>query len=277
MVEQSESEAPWLCPKCLTVRGAPSCPCDRCGSQRDQILLANPRGLPLGEISRLLEDMSKHAELDVLLADRWISSLQNQSKALLRGGASPEASLFWIRLHGAIAELPLTFVKSAELLSHAPPSLFQQMHSTASGSHAATTLGLRWRVHMAATELASPLDENELIYLEWRRHVEAHLLQGAYRLRLRVGKNALLETLEIKVLGIRKSTVEIWEAIRMVQQKSGVDDRQVAEHFARKLARPIDHLAKAQALYMRHAWRREDGSPAEAPNEFLHLTGYARR
>jgi hypothetical protein len=242
----------WLCRDCALVHAEEASLCSRCGSDGPLVLLNNPRGLGFDDAIQLFDDMARQAESDVELVDQWIVSLDRQVKLLAKESGRATASdltVFWIRLHGALVELPLRFAKAAELLSGAPVELFEKHRSTPEGASSLFLLGYQWGVHLESQRLGSSLTEDEHAYAEWRRNVEAHLTQGAYRLQMtKVG--ALKDEVKIKALETALSAMEFWSAVRRVTDTYGESDLQVASGLAAKLSVPVARLAEAQRRYL---------------------------
>jgi hypothetical protein len=250
----------WLCPECANARVTKAGPCTDCLSERAPIRLQHAH-LDAEDLALFIENLAFRSENDVILIDRWISEL---AELVSKFAQSPETAsrsdiaLFWLRLHGAIVELPERSRKAAEMLLSADPKFILSMREDVR-----LQTGLAMRVHLAADGLRKVLDEDEHLYADWRRQTEAHLTQSAYGLRMK--KDGPQDSRYLKVLGKTVSIRDVRAALGRVR-KAHATDHAIAAAFAAKLAPSVKWLAKMQALYLRYC-KELDERGAQAHGE----------
>lgn len=118
------------------------------------------------------------AENNLRLRNRWILDLNRYATAMLDGAAkaSQESiAMFWLRLGGLLIDVrsqPRRLLRAAGVDPDSPEPT--------------TNTGIRYllRFHGLIEVVRTEMSRDELIYAEYRRHVEAHLVQDGYSAQL---------------------------------------------------------------------------------------------
>jgi hypothetical protein len=238
----------FCCAWCLIPSASSVTPCTNCGSAAMPIVVHSKLALP--EFTRLNADLDRHGEHRAKLIDRWIHTFFLSAQALIDRERQPsvaDVALFWIKLHGVVAELPQTTKNLHGMFESMPPAELAEF-STRS-PHAAKCIALSMVVQRCVVALRDLLTPDEHIYAEWRRHQEVHLHQTAYMLQLRDKGQALKDAFEVKALGRPIAVDEQWAAIARIAAQHGGADTAVAIAFARKLGPSSIALSLAQSEF----------------------------
>jgi len=159
---------------------------------------------------------------------QWVRSAYLHALEVATKGQEASAAvtgMFWIRVCGVFTDIRPAIAKHVESLStmgagpEQPESITSQLR------------GLAQLCLERIDAVKAALTEDELVYLEYRRHVEAHPWQNSYELRL--GKNGIIDTKE--VFGERKSVDELNVLIRRLLLKYGVNEDAIAVELARRV------------------------------------------
>lgn len=242
------------CPACLTVttvRAIIACPA--CASSRPGILLQNTDGLTLVDMTRLEQSRkSRHAESDKHQS-RWLFDFVRRVRALseneVRHLALDMVSLFWIRLHIALTELPEKLRLSQDIYSSTSAEDRQAWKASAPDMY--RFIATQAAAASALQDIARALTDDEHIYADWRRQTEAHLSQTAYGLQMqgKIGSTRWVkESSRIASLARAVSIDERDAARARVLQAHSNDDTTVAKAFAAKLAGAAEQLHAAWSV-----------------------------
>jgi len=198
------------------------------------------------------------AELDrhgdgILYADveakqdlQWIRSALHYAERTGTDAATPsERALFWIRVGGVLLDIRKTY-----------DGMMRQGEETWGDVSESRVHTMMQALLNAIDDLAGQLEEDELFYLEYRRHVECHPRQSAYRARLR--KAGALGPVKSKALGAKYEQGEGEDMLHRVLQRYGIDEDAIAMDFAQRLLQPLRAVETAALpLCLAQAWKCE--------------------
>ncbi len=112
----------WFCPWCYATYSAATHPCASCGL--DGTVPAQSE-LTLEEFGRILANWDRHGEVRAASVERWITMLGYSVQELTgkrENAAYGDVIMFWIKLHGAMVDLPRSFDTLAETVTPKFPS-----------------------------------------------------------------------------------------------------------------------------------------------------------
>lgn len=98
-------------------------------------------------------------------------------------------------------------------------------------------------------EVRRLLSDEELIYLQYRRHLECHPFQHDYRMRRDQPGDRLKDWSESHLLKRRVSLDEVWRAVRNVEKAASWRPESVAKSWAQRLLVPLRALDLALQAY----------------------------
>lgn len=172
--------------------------------------------LSTNDRQRLVTAITERAETRARLALQWVQILNRAVTRLTAAGgmeAVDTQTVFWIRLHGVLTEVG---------------DWFEHTFS----------LGIRDRdiiaVRDAIRDLRAALDEDELLWVHYRRDTECHVWQESYELQ-RGGKGNLKEERKFALLGKTLHVDEIGRRLRALLRHHRVNEPAMAVVFATKL------------------------------------------
>ena len=184
---------------------------------------------------RYLNERDRHREQDVRLECQWVENFAQYAEALAREGtaAAPAyGALFWLRLYGVTSELLPKRSSFFRSIGVDPASQVARPGSP---------LAFALETFRGMVTLRKVFTDDELIYADYRRHVEAHPTQGAYSVRLSK-KRAILERHGIPALNGREFTVaELNQAIERVLHAHR-SEHAIAVAFARRAVSSLPAL-----------------------------------
>lgn len=182
--------------------------------------------------SRFIAHFATRADVRAKQELQWVQHLDLIGDDLLaKREASPYFGLFWIRLSSVVAEL---IPKGREMYE------FMKGLSEADRKRH-LGIPLYMAQHEAALAIRDALSEDELIYLDYKRHCECHIHQDAYRLG--IPKNKLRTTRLFRMLGNQEITIEtLDQKLSAILRKYGVNENAIAIDFAGRLSARIKAL-----------------------------------
>jgi hypothetical protein len=230
-------------------------------SERDEVIAAVSahRGLTKADAERLVSTFEeRRSKRNPILERNWVKTLSAVTEALANGTAKPAglfASIFWIRLYGAITDLRTRFQPTADF--HA--SLIAEGRSSPFVAAGAA-------VHDACAAIRDELSDDELVFAAFLRQVHAHVYQDGFEYSIEDGNPAQRQLPRLRtnqmVRTIRKH-VGIDEAHAVVDRicaEHANDDLAAAKAFAKRLAEPVAHLSSAMLAL--EAQRSQDREPS---------------
>jgi hypothetical protein len=167
-----------------------------------------------------------------LLQDQWVETLVRAIKKLTTSPSVewPWVTAFWIRLNGVIEEM------------HA----LSQVLADSTKKYKEGTMGWHAReIREAIDAIRATLTDDEKIFVNYCRQVEAHVFQDAFRLQGKMGDARLKDTHRIKALNQEFDREELWRRVGVVTKRYE-DGHKAARAFAEKVARPSIALLKAR-------------------------------
>lgn len=199
-------------------------------------------GLKRADAEKLL-DHDRPLKRNQLLEGQWVRNLHSICEALREGKAKPAglfASVFWIRLYGALVDLRRRYRKIAEahqyLLEAGKDNPF-----TAAGAE----------IFHACSAIYASLSDDELIYATFVRHTHAHVYQDSFEYEVERGnleKNQPAAVRTKQMIPAIRRHVDVDEAHRIVdkiQKKASHDDVRIAVNFAHKVGPSVERLNRA--------------------------------
>ena len=168
----------------------------------------------------------------------WIRDLRHTIARLLAGDsndASAVRAVFWLRLRGVLVDLrehPAFQVVSSNATPPRPGSDLERFTMWVSSMNAVRAI----------------LSENELLWAEYRRHVEAHIHQGAYEPQLNKKKSAVKAKFTSKYTEKTYDVHDLDNRLGAVLAAHRNSEPAIALDFARRLREPVERLYFATEL-----------------------------
>jgi hypothetical protein len=188
--------------------------------------------LSLEDRMRLIDDIRDGAQISGPLLANWVRDGLRVTRLVIAGNTDV-IPIFWLRLYGILADIADHLAHQASVVADLAPG---QPHLAPLFSLAKTI-----------DELASVLTDDELIYLQYRRHTESHPLQDAYRLRLT--PKGLKDEVTHRLLKVTKSQEETTDAItRILRRFRG--EHLIAMDFARRLEVRLAAVQQASPAWL---------------------------
>ncbi len=185
--------------------------------------------LPAADVGRLIGAVEERAEFNAIRPWIWTQDLLNAATRLPAQPTAELACVFWLRLFGVLTELTRHYREADKLFGPIPA------HD---------------RVLAALAELLALFDEDERIYIHYRRDTEGHIWQDSYQLSGHVDKPKLVEDRFYFLLGRNVSHDDAHKSTQTVLRRYPVNELAIAVDFARR-ARPRI-LALVEALRPLH-------------------------
>lgn len=188
--------------------------------------------LSVNDTQRLTSAIVERGDIRAQLALQWVQTLERAARQLASAGgvmAVDTQTVFWIRLHGVLTEVGGWFDDVYDL-----------------GSRDRHVLATRGALH----DLRAALDEDERLWLHYRRDTECHVWQESYELQLG-GKGKLKEQRMFPLLGRTLHVDEIDRRLRALLRQHNWNEPAMAVAFATKLqARIATVLSAMLPLYV---------------------------
>jgi hypothetical protein len=188
---------------------------------------------------RFINERRGEHEIEGLQKYQWVENLAEAVRTLDQDGEAapwPFMSVFWIRLHGIIAELRAGWIADFRGMGIDPATYAPNPGSP-------LTLGLETFRRIEA--IRQQFTDDELIYADYRRQTEGHPTQSQYSVRWSHGNGGqVLDRRGIPALGGREFTVaEMDAAVRRVLA-AHPSEPAIAVAFARKIREPLGPLVE---------------------------------
>lgn len=174
-------------------------------------------------------------DLDARLKCQWVENLEQVVQTLLREGDAapwPFMGMFWVRLYGVLADLRSEQVAFFRFLGVDPLT-----HVANAGS----LLELGVETARRIEGVRQSLTEDELIYVDYRRHTESHPTQSAYNVRWSKKAGAVADRHRVHALDREFSVAELDLAVRRVLA-AHANEPAIAVALARKVEQPLRAL-----------------------------------
>lgn len=169
-------------------------------------------------------DQALYADVQAGQEMQWIRSAVHYAVRVAAGDATPaDVSLFWIRVGGVFLDVRAKHQASLDFLRRTYGDDIVRAPAVAPFQ----------ALLDAISAVAAVLTEDELYYLEYRRHVECHPRQTAYRARLH--KDGSLKEVQSKALGEARTQAESEDTLRRVLTRFGHDETRAAVEIATRL------------------------------------------
>lgn len=193
----------------------------------------------MGELSadekeRLKSAIYERSEIRAKQALQWVQELNRTAGELTSRGTAAgvdTTTVFWIRLHGVLVEVGGSYEYTCKLADDCGAS--------------SAKLAIDSRVvRDAIRSMRDSMNEDELLWVHYRRDTECHVWQESYELGRK--KNGLKETRKFELLGGKELHVDdIDERARALLRKHGVNEPAMAVHFAKLIAPHAGHVLEA--------------------------------
>lgn len=192
------------------------------------------------EERRYFQDVVRNANtLGPQCAD-WIRDFGRITRMVAAGDRNV-IPIFWIRAYGILADIAEMVDDSLKVMNE-QLALLRRGAADLPSTVLAEELGAVTRVRRAIKAIAAAFNDDELAYLQYRRHVECHPLQNAYRLQLK--REELRDTVHHRLLG-RVMTVDETEAVFIrLLRKYKLNEDNIAIDFA---GRALNLIAELEA------------------------------
>lgn len=184
---------------------------------------------------RVFNERQAAPSLNTDLEFDWINGLADAVRVLTSEGTNapwPWSSVFWTRLLGIFVDLQSRYRETFAVAGIDP------------ATHAATpTSVLEWTIetYRAIEALRGVFTEDELIYIDYRRHAEGHPKQHAYAISLN-NRGQIREGRRLEILGGRELPIsDVQDTIRRVESAHG-SIHAAAVAFAGRIAAPLANL-----------------------------------
>lgn len=165
---------------------------------------------------------------------QWVQELARVTREVSAQGSAAHAdtrTVFWIRLLGVLVEVGDFYEYTVKLADDCGAG--------------ATRLATDARVvRDAIRAVRDSMDEDERLWLHYRRDVECHVWQQSYELSRK--KNGLKEKRGFALLGGKELTVDDFDQrSTALFRKHGRSEPAIAAHFAKLLVPGIEHVLDA--------------------------------
>lgn len=194
-------------------------------------------GLPRADVEALVDNTRAAGPRNYAMRARWVYSLARVTKAIVLGEAKPFdlfAAAFWLRLQGAMTELPAQFTSWQKMTAE---------HQVTMAPGLLKMLRLEQRVHERCVALAPCLTERELFYVALARHTEAHVTQSGFDYGFEGRKKKqpprLRKTTRVAALGTDHDAEYIHRQCRALEAEHGGDVEALTISIARKVSRAV--------------------------------------
>lgn len=236
-----------LCQRCMTPHEGVPAECEQCGLRGRWVPTQHTQGMTLADLRRFAKCNASTANRTAVIAARWVASFFVYTAELddPRAEISDEVlGLFWVRLHGVVAELP----------EHLAAGYFAGMSEEQARAHHDPNAPRHAAAHAQATSstrsIGELLNRDQHIYAEWRRHTECHLQQSAFRVQVQGkigGSRSLKAGSSVKGLPTEGQigVEDLNAAIRRVLAAHGGDDLAVGRALATKIRKAAGELYAA--------------------------------
>jgi len=178
--------------------------------------------MSLDEHIRFLTDAKKQSNIiGPQLAD-WLAHSVRVTKAVASGNTEL-IPVFWIRVYGILADIRDKLVRHLELAPSAGEST-----------------AIMQPVQSAISALADVFSEDELIYLQYRRHVECHPLQEHYSLKLT--ETGLKDSIFQRIPKNKMTITATMQAVDRILVRYKFSEDSIAHDFAARSVEQLQHI-----------------------------------
>lgn len=203
------------------------------------------------------------ARRDTYLDIQWAHALHAACDALRDGTAQPAglfASVFWLRLYGALTDLRSRFRPSAE----AHRSLVEEGKIVEFYAAAA-------EVFDACDAIKNSLSDEELVFAAFVRHCEAHVYQDSFKYTVDPGNaeqnqpGAIRTKQMIRTLRRHMDIDDVHRIVGEVSARWGHDPIRIAVNFAHKVGPQVERLQAAMSTLNEQRDKDQQLSDARRP------------
>lgn len=180
---------------------------------------------------RAIRDAQRYAPIVCQQLNNWIIDAARVTSCVANGNTS-WGPLFWIRLYGVLFDITNYILEQVDFLNQLGAPTSDELTDLMNVLH----------------DIRGHFTTDEGIFLQYRRHVECHPTQDAYRLLGR-HKKGLRTEVRHHLIGEGLSVEETEEAIKRVLRDHNVDEKLLAQEFARRIEQSMSKLREASRLW----------------------------
>ncbi len=156
---------------------------------------------------------------------QWMNELESICQRFLYGrNVSSDTSLFWIRLHGFLTEI--SYQKPTTPINNSAQQFIADIVAEAAKRYNA---------------IRCKLSDDEIIYIDYQRTIEAHLFPKTYFLHRRSVRKPPIRERNIPALNRKYSLTEIRRSIERVEQLGSRDV--IAEAISQRISEDVAGFA----------------------------------
>jgi len=159
----------------------------------------------------------------------WIADTRRITEMVARGEYDV-VPVFWIRIYGVLADIGDCIAKQVESLEK-DPQMFARLR---------LFIGQVRLVEASLSRVRKVFTADELIYLQYLRHVHSHPVQDSYRIRIRKAK--FKDRVTHKLLGEQLTVEETNSTISRVLRRYRVQEDLIAQDFAVRVLPSLENF-----------------------------------
>ena len=182
---------------------------------------------------RLRDAIKERSPIRAKQALQWVAQLDRVTRDLRASGTETHpdtVAAFWVKLYALLDEIGGEYESVCA-------------HYDRIGASTDRDAIVARIVRDSIRDVKAAMDEDELMWLNYRRDVESHVWQDGYELSRK--KNGLKETREFDLIGKRMTHEEFDKRARALLRKHHVNEPAMAVHFAMLVA---PHVAQVVAV-----------------------------
>jgi hypothetical protein len=155
----------------------------------------------------------------------WVWDFVRTVERLTAGDSTDQAALntaFWLRLYGVVVDLRVSLALPRELCRVQTPRRGSDLEAI-------------WLQARAVEDLRGLLDEDELLWAEYRRHVEAHIYQTPYEPQWNKGRQQPRDTFTSRYTERTYTVTDLDKRLDSVFRRYALSEHAIASDFATRL------------------------------------------
>ena len=177
------------------------------------------------EKTEIYAESATAAHLQLRREVEWVNELESICQRFVSGCyVASDTSLFWIRLYGFLTEI-----------SYQKPTFPITNSAQQSVADIVTEAAKRYDA------IRCKLSDDEIIYIDYQRTIEAHLFPNTYFLHRKNPKRPVTRERNIRALNEKYSLAEIRQSIEQVEQLGSRD--MIADAISRRISDNVTDFA----------------------------------
>jgi hypothetical protein len=181
-----------------------------------------PASLTPDQRSRLFKDIQETARVVGPQTAQWLREAIRAATGVANGNRDL-IPVFWIRTYGIMHDIRDKVVSQIEF-------------GESVGAPPVTQLPVR----NAIDNLIAEFSDDELVYVQYRRHVECHPYQNSYKIR--ISQRGLKESVSHHLIDKQMTVTETTDTIRRVLNPPEVDEERIAFTFAKRAVPLLENV-----------------------------------